>query len=61
MAINLMISFTVAAMLRCLLMSSNISNLIQNRVEVSTPLNSWKRSEQKKKLALSLGCVINII
>lgn len=47
MAINLSISFVIAAIIRCLLLSSNFAKLIQNRVEVSTPLNSWKRSKCK--------------
>lgn len=36
--------FVAAAFLRWLLMTSNFSTAIRNRVEISTPLNSWKRS-----------------
>lgn len=35
----------VGALVRYLLMSSEYSGLIRGRVEVATPLNSWKRGE----------------
>lgn len=42
---NLLFSFGLAGIVRLVLISSNFANSIRNRVEVSTPLNSWKRSE----------------
>uniref|UniRef100_A0A182UUT0 Uncharacterized protein n=1 Tax=Anopheles merus TaxID=30066 RepID=A0A182UUT0_ANOME len=43
---KLAISVGVAAAVRFLLMNSRYSHGIQNRVEVSTPINSWKRVEE---------------
>jgi hypothetical protein len=42
---NQIIHFALAGTLRILLMNSNFQNIIGNRVEVSTALNSWKRSK----------------
>lgn len=41
-------SFVIAGIIRYLLIVSKYSTLIQNRVEVSTPLNSWKRGKYHK-------------
>ncbi|XP_053675725.1 phosphatidylinositol glycan anchor biosynthesis class U protein [Anopheles nili] len=43
---KLAISIGVATAVRFLLMNSRYSNGIQNRVEVSTPINAWKRVEE---------------
>lgn len=40
---NLVVSFGLAGILRLVLFSSNFAESIRNRIEVSTPLNSWKR------------------
>lgn len=40
---NLVVSFGVAGIIRLLLFSSNFAESIRNHIEVSTPLNSWKR------------------
>lgn len=54
---NLLANFGIAAVIRWLLMMSNFSNTIKNRVEISTPLNSWKRSNYTIELnALRLMC-----
>lgn len=41
---NIVYSFLVAGIVRCFLITSNFAQSIRNRVEISTPLNSWKRS-----------------
>lgn len=41
---NLLLSFGLAGILRLFLFGSNFAESIRNRIEVSTPLNSWKRS-----------------
>lgn len=40
-------AFGIAGAIRYLLMVSKYSSFIRNRVEVSTPLNSWKRGKQE--------------
>lgn len=40
---NIYACFAVAAVLRYALLVSKYAGLIQQRVEISTPLNSWKR------------------
>ena len=42
---NQIIYFGLAGALRLLLMNSDYQNVIADRVEVSTALNSWKRSK----------------
>lgn len=46
---NLVFSFGVAGILRLFLLSSNFADSIRNRIEVSTPLNSWKRRKLFEK------------
>ena len=41
---NQFIYFLLAGTLRLLLMNSDYQSIIANRVEISTALNSWKRS-----------------
>lgn len=45
MSQNLLFSFGLAGIVRCFLITSNFAETIRNRVEVTTPLNSWKRSK----------------
>lgn len=45
MAHNLLLSFGLAGIVRYILIISNYAETIQNRVEITTPLNSWKRSK----------------
>ena len=40
--------FALASILRLILMNSAYQRDIADRVEVSTPLNSWKRGKKKK-------------
>ncbi|XP_055296370.1 phosphatidylinositol glycan anchor biosynthesis class U protein [Sitodiplosis mosellana] len=46
MSQNLLFSFGLAGIVRCFLITSNFAETIRNRVEVSTPLNSWKRIQE---------------
>ncbi|KAG4074147.1 hypothetical protein HA402_014352 [Bradysia odoriphaga] len=43
MSINITTSFVIAGLIRFLLIISKYAQIIQNRIEISTPLNSWKR------------------
>uniref|UniRef100_U5EXN7 Putative major facilitator superfamily permease n=1 Tax=Corethrella appendiculata TaxID=1370023 RepID=U5EXN7_9DIPT len=43
---KLLVSFSIAATIRFFVMISKYSKWIQDRVEVSTPLNSWKRVQE---------------
>uniref|UniRef100_A0A182IY49 Uncharacterized protein n=1 Tax=Anopheles atroparvus TaxID=41427 RepID=A0A182IY49_ANOAO len=43
---KLAVSIGIGAAVRFLLMNSRYSQAIQNRVEVSTPINAWKRVEE---------------
>lgn len=40
---NLLPSFAIAGAIRYLLIISKYADIIRNRIEISTPLNSWKR------------------
>lgn len=42
---NHIVYYALAGILRLLLMHSDYQNVIADRVEVSTALNSWKRSK----------------
>lgn len=42
---NQVVYFALAGALRLLLMNSDYQSVIADRVEVSTSLNSWKRSK----------------
>lgn len=42
---NLLFSFGLAGIVRLFLISSNFADSIRNRIEVTTPLNSWKKSK----------------
>lgn len=42
---RLIVSLALAGSIRYLLMLSHYSKTIKDRVEVATPLNSWKRGE----------------
>lgn len=44
-SLQLAVSISLAGLIRGLLMVSNFADSIQSRVEISTPLNSWKRGE----------------
>lgn len=54
MVSNFKKSIILGISIRCLLLISNFGTIIQNRIEVSTPINSWKRG-------LILFIVIRII
>lgn len=43
---NLTGSFAIAGIIRYLILVSKYATLVQNRVEISTPLNSWKRVKE---------------
>jgi len=46
MSINITTSFVIAGLIRYLLIISKYAQIIQNRIEISTPLNSWKRVKE---------------
>jgi len=58
MSINITTSFVIAGLIRYLLIISKYAQIIQNRIEISTPLNSWKRGINNENFNKILTCLM---